>query len=61
MVIEFPLVKALLFYGFVELVVLAFNLGLRICRITANVDGLLLGWNLKNVPPSYRTQLKIQL
>jgi len=24
----------------------------------ANVDGLLLGWNLKNVEPGYRARLK---
>jgi hypothetical protein len=26
--------------------------------IAYNVHGLLLGWYLKNVPPSYRTKLK---
>jgi len=26
-------------------------------KVAANVDGLLLGWNLKNVEPGYRTRL----
>jgi hypothetical protein len=29
--------------------------------MTPNVNGLLLGWKLKNVPPSYKTWLKIEL